>query len=570
MGLAARERKTDTRGPAAGPAAAGADNACGSYFLDQGASHRMLVEEASDVIYTIDPQGTITGLNKAFEAISGWRCSEWLGQNFLGLIHKDDRDEAMAIHLQIQRGERPPRFELRLRFRSGEFAHVEFAISPMIRDGRVIGTLGVGRDVTATVRGRTVARELQARLAHLVVKRTQELAGINAALQQEVQERQRIADTLRCNERQLQAIIDGANLGILMTDAQGFVVRANPCLQTMLGYTAAELSRRTVFDLLHPAEKTKAVRHMRAARRGDYHHYTRDSRMVRQDGTVVWVRAHVSALRYDREAVVGSVGLIEDVTAAHVAREQVGQYQQQLRDMTMALALAEERERARIAAVLHDGIGHLLAAAKMKLNLLGGGAGDPDAQRAVVAISAYLDEAMQGTRSLSMELSPPMLHELGLCAALEWLCEHTQVRYGLKVVMNRHSGCRRIQAEVGMLLYRMVQELILNAAKHAQATTVQVSITCARRQVTIEVGDDGAGFDAARPPSLPGRGHGFGLLNIRERLHYLGGSLTVRSAPGRGCTVVLVAPETWHGAAVKGRRVDGHHERRQRRATRRG
>jgi signal transduction histidine kinase len=157
-------------------------------------------------------------------------------------------------------------------------------------------------------------------------------------------------------------------------------------------------------------------------------------------------------------------------------------------------------------------------------------------------VRQLIDESLQQTRSLVFQLSPPVLYELGLEQAIEWLAEQMQQRHGLHTEFHRDRDPKPLDEEVSIVLFQAVRELLLNVAKHAQATCAAVTIARENGSVRVTVDDDGIGFHPDDALSLAGGPRGFGLFNIRERLELLGGRLEIASSPERGTSAVVTAP----------------------------
>ena len=222
--------------------------------------------------------------------------------------------------------------------------------------------------------------------------------------------------------------------------------------------------------------------------------------------------------------------------------QRIREYQEQLRTLALELSLTEERERRAIAADLHDHIGQALAVMRMKLVTLQGNAVFSGMEGDLAAIRKLLEQTIAYTRTLTFEISPPILYDLGLSAALEWLGEEFERKHGLKVMMHSGEGLERLEDQVRIILFKSVRELLMNVVKHAGVKRVTVSVDQVGGTVTLVVGDDGAGFDASESGGRTGLNGGFGLFSIRERMHFLGGGLHVDSAPGRGTQVTLTIP----------------------------
>jgi PAS domain S-box-containing protein len=254
---------------------------------------------------------------------------------------------------------------------------------------------------------------------------------------------------------------------------------------------------------------------------------------------------------FDADVTVGAVPseyhtnrqlrwIIRDVTRQREAEREVASQREQLQALAAELSMAEERERRRIATGIHDRVSQNLAAARMTLGLLRSRL--PADQRPLAdEVCGLLDQTIQETRTLTFELSPPILHQLGLRPALDWLAESVAQRHGLAVDVT--GAAEGLPEDLRGLVYQAVRELLANAAKHAAARRVTVALADEDGVSTVTVADDGVGFDphilTVRPEHGTTR---FGLLNIRTRLSEVGGAVHVASAPGGGTRVTLVMP----------------------------
>jgi signal transduction histidine kinase len=217
-------------------------------------------------------------------------------------------------------------------------------------------------------------------------------------------------------------------------------------------------------------------------------------------------------------------------------------YQKQLRRLASELSLVEARERRKIASDLHDHIGQALAYVTQKVTELQGNTIFSGMEEDFSEIVAILNKTIRYTRNLTVEISPPVLYELGLTAAIEWLAERAFQRYELKVSVVQSGTPLKIAEDIRVFIFNAVQELIRNAAKHAQAASVSVEINWGQAGFEIIVQDDGRGFDTRVFESDHGADCCFGLFSIRERLSYMGGSFNVSSAPGNGTTITINTP----------------------------
>ncbi len=223
--------------------------------------------------------------------------------------------------------------------------------------------------------------------------------------------------------------------------------------------------------------------------------------------------------------------------------ERVQQQAAQLRALAVELARAEQQERRRLAGILHDHVQQLLVAVRMQLSVLQREPLSASGRETLALADKLVDECIQDCRSLTVELSPPVLYSAGLAAALEWLARRLeeQNRFGVEVHVDPHGVPQ--DPDLRDFLFNAVRELLFNAVKHSGAHCARVDI---RRegagQTRITVEDHGRGFDPAEYLA-GGRSAGkYGLFSIRERLEHLGGRMEMTGAPGRGLTVTLRVP----------------------------
>lgn len=213
------------------------------------------------------------------------------------------------------------------------------------------------------------------------------------------------------------------------------------------------------------------------------------------------------------------------------------QAHQALKALTRHLHQAKEAESARIAREIHDELGATLTA--IKYNLLASKRREDTDARYISgrspALVKLVDDAIESLRRIITDLRPSVLDELGLYGALEWLCQEFQERSGIPCRYTVRGQELRLEGQQATAIFRIIQEALTNAARHAQASQVEVQVTTTRRRGCIEVHDNGRGIDKAGQASK----RGFGLLGMQERARMINGSVEIASAPGAGTTVRL-------------------------------
>jgi PAS domain S-box-containing protein len=373
-------------------------------------------------------------------------------------------------------------------------------------------------------------------------RQAQELAGTNAVLGE--------------SEEKYRRIVETATEGIVMADAEARMVFVNDRWSEIFGCSPEEARHVTLFDLIFPEDRAQMAERWESRKRGRKESY--EFRFRRKDGSPVWLLVGV-APRLDSEGrFLGTLGMVTDITERKQAEEalrdlttmleskvaerteQLQRRTHQLQKLTLELSETEDRERKRMAEVLHDDLQQVLAAAKFHLGLMRSRTRQDGALQATAGrIDEMLKDAIDKSRSLSHELSPAVLYQSDFRATLHWLADQMQVKHGLIVHIHVH-GTVHLQSDVLKgFLYKAAQELLFNVVKHARVREARVRVRQYGPCICLSVSDRGRGFDPQELREAPG----FGLLTIRERVELLGGRMKIKSGEGRGSTFYLVVPE---------------------------
>ena len=218
-------------------------------------------------------------------------------------------------------------------------------------------------------------------------------------------------------------------------------------------------------------------------------------------------------------------------------------YQDKLRSLATKLTQTEERERHRIAEGLHDEIIQPMIFIKIKLEMIRRQAADSELEKSCVDMMKVIDKLTEDTRQFTFELSCPVLHEVGLEAALEeFMSSEVCEKHGVLTEFEHADEPIDIDHDMSVFLYKSARELLTNMVKHADASTVKVSLGRKNGSILLTVQDDGVGFDMHEGPVDVNRPSGFGLFSIRERLSCFGGNLKIESTPGQGTRAIMTAP----------------------------
>lgn len=224
------------------------------------------------------------------------------------------------------------------------------------------------------------------------------------------------------------------------------------------------------------------------------------------------------------------------------AQQALREAHRRLQALSARLLQVEETERRRVARELHDGVGQLLTAVKLRLAGLNSSAADYPSRRHECV--AAIDEALEQVRRMARDLRPSQLDDLGLVAALRSHLDRQASSAGFKPNFNDERVPVRLATEIETTCFRIAQEALTNIARHAQASEVWVTLAGTAAELRLEVRDNGRGFDVAAARSQAAAGRSMGLLSMEERATLAGGRLALESAPGRQTQLSLVLPLT--------------------------
>jgi PAS domain S-box-containing protein len=355
------------------------------------------------------------------------------------------------------------------------------------------------------------------------------------------------------HNRELRLLLETAAQGIVSVDAHGTILMANRALETMFGWEPGALNGQSIERLV-----PRSLRDVHAAHRTGYlaaphpGPMERDRELVgeRRDGSTFPIEVSLNhiATPDGGHAIAFVTDITERRRAAGALRDRTAELEHrsaQLSRLASDLTLAEQRAREELAKTLHDGLQQLLVVAAMHLeHQMNRESPRGTLAAQLVQTKSLLDEAIAAARSLSVELSPPLLQSAGLPTALTWLADWNRRKYGLDVHVSADPSADSTRKDVRTLLFESVRELLFNVVKHARVDHVAVNLARdANDMLCVTVADQGIGFDPVGLVDRTKAGHvGWGLFSIRERLTLLGGRFEIESAPARGTKFRLIAP----------------------------
>ena len=347
------------------------------------------------------------------------------------------------------------------------------------------------------------------------------------------------AEALREREARYRAVIENVGEGIGFVDPEEQFTFANPAAEGIFGVLPTGLLGHSLRKFTTPEQFgviREQTRQRRLNEKGLY-----EIEISRPDGEKRSLLI-TTVPQFDSQGeFVGTFGVFRDITQRKRAEETLRRYAEQLRVLTARLANAEEGERRRLAQELHDRVGQNLTALSINLNIVR----DLLSPELAVRIGPRLEdslelvsETMEHIRDVMAELRPPVLDDYGLLASLRWYGQRFAQRTGLAIATQGADPTPRLPLATEITLFRIAQEALTNAARHAQAHQVSVTLDAAAGGVRLTIADDGIGFDPELHTQPNGR-HAWGLLTMSERAESAGGRLVMDAAPGRGTRVIV-------------------------------
>lgn len=337
---------------------------------------------------------------------------------------------------------------------------------------------------------------------------------------------------IRAQEHRLEVMVDSSPAAIFELSRNGELAAANSAAEALMGYPEAQMRGCHVSELVSERMAPAVEAIIASVMRGDDGR-TVDGPLWSRSGNKRWVRAALRTLRDADGAVVGAVIAVLDVTQEHRWARAAEHRQRRLEQLTDKVVEAVGAERRAIATGLHDGVGQTLAALKLQLHM-SLSAGTLDEVRAFGTRAIDLvEQAIAQTRSFTFELYPPILKEMGLGPAVEWLTDRMREQHGGQWTFIGSDV--DLSEERSATMYGVASELMRNVVTHANASDVLVTLATCDGSVSVAVYDNGRGF------AEKGRSEGLGLFGVSVQLQRLGGALEIDTMPG-GSTVRATMP----------------------------
>ena len=461
--------------------------------------YRDLVENISEVYFVCDDRGMVLYGSPNFFSETGYTLKDIIGKPFLRLIAPEDRVRVLAFYrARASDGTLDTTCEFRGRHKDGRLTWVEQS-TRIIRD-----PLGNVREFRNVVRN--------------------------------IAERKHAQNELISREKQFRALIEESSDVIALVDREGIIRYTGPSVNKALGYTAEELIGRNTFELIHPFDLNSIKEMLEGILSEPSKIGNAEIRIRQKNGSWCWIEGVAKNL-LDEPAVNAIVVNLRNITDRRVAEEM-------LRQLPIRIINAQETERRRVARDLHDSVNQILSSVKFRLESVEEKVQrKDDALRIEVANAKLsLEKAMQEVRRISRNLRPSELDDLGVIPAVRSMCEEFKEVTKIDVDLKFSRLPETLSPEIEVTMYRIIQEALNNTAKHSEASRLSIHCAKDRSSLTIRIKDNGKGFDQHDPAMNAPENSGTGLLNMKERAAFIGGTVSIRSSPKKGMEIKVQLP----------------------------
>jgi PAS domain S-box-containing protein len=470
---------------------------------DKGIDHRLLFDNLPHMAFIKDRKSHYIYCNKAFATSAGMTPEDISSRRDYDIFPRRLANKYRRDDAQVMQSGRLLEIAEPVNFRkTGREGFVRIIKAPVRDDeGNVIGVLGFAWDITF---------------------------------------QQNLLETLRDSAEFNSSMLNNAPNPVLVINPDRSVRYVNRATQKLTGFRLPEiLGKKPPYPWWDQDDEEQTLAQFNESLEREKH--ITEGHFRNADGEEFWVQRSFVKVRKSRKLSYYLVNWV-DITGSKSILTKLKTNEDRLRRYALQLSLTEEKEKRRIATALHDAIGHELSFCKFKIDKVTRSMTQSEARQDLVDASVSINKAIESTRKLTFEISPPVLWELGLYTALLWLCDNMEKNYDIRTRVVHDGKASDFASDLNLVLFQAARELLVNVAKHSKAKRCEISLTSAYDNIVMTVKDDGVGFEHEAKGTLAGMYTGIGLFSIHERVSSMKGSINVESKPGLGARVTVTLP----------------------------
>jgi PAS domain S-box-containing protein len=487
-----------------------------------------------DVIMVSDEKGYVTSVNKSVNKMLGFRPEQLIGKHTSELFPNDEKHNQIASEIitTLRSKGAIRRFDANWLRKDGRLCPIELNITMLQnKDGKRVGAVAAIRDMS---------------------------------------ERKRQEQGVREREERFRTLAESSNDAIITADSSGKILYWNKAAEAIYGYTAEEIVGKSI-ERLRPEGRRLTDRKNREkflkTGQSNYVGKTIEGLACKKDGTLFLTETSASYWTIGGQIIF--CGIVRDITERkHMeaqlkkshkelekkvklrtaelkkANDQLQISQEYLKKFAGMLLSAREEERKNISTALHDEIGSMAIAVDSQISIAREECNENNKQATFTALTnaqTALRKAVADLRRLAVDLRPPNLDIMGLQAALTDLIDKAKENTKFKIIFRNETGDKKIPGETAIVMYRVIQEGLTNAIKHAKAQRVRVRLYSDRKNIHVDIADDGIGCDLNKVLYRKGK-PSIGIAGMRERVDSLGGEFTITSVPKKGTQIRVTLP----------------------------
>jgi PAS domain S-box-containing protein len=479
------------------------------------ARYRSYINVTSDIAWVTDADGKVAEDIPSWRKFTGQTYEEAKGSGWASALHPDDVERTLAAWRHVVSTKSDYAVEYRMRRYDGEYRHLlARGVPVMDEDGNILEWVGTCTDITERKQAEEALQESEIRFREL-----------------------------------FETMSNGVAVYEAINDGEDFVFKnMNRSGERIDKIRRAEVIGKKVAEVFPGIKKFGLFKvFQRVWRTGQPEHHPVS--LYKDERLTHWVENYVYKLPTGE-----IVAVYDDVTKRKQAEEKLYEYQNQLKYLASQVSKVQEQERRNIAVEMHDRVSQRLAMAKVNLQIATKSSTDTKVSEKLSKTAEEISRVIEDTYSLMVELSNPVLYEIGLRAAVESLLKkRIGPEQNMDYVLEADNDDFKMDNAVRIPLYQAVRELLRNVMKHSKANKVVVSIRKTGDNVQVVVRDNGVGFETSKMgKSKDIKAGGFGLFSTKENIEYINGKLEIKSEPGRGTVATITVPLGYKATADSG------------------